>query len=81
VQSQTWLYGSYKNNEGIQLGDIYAYYTFTKQGTFEFHQGGDFGDYGYAIGSYQIQDNLLLMEYTTEPTLITTVEKRIWDTF
>lgn len=81
MQSQTWLDGSYENNKGLRLRDVYTYYTFTKAGTFEFHQGGHFGNESYATGTYQIQDSLLFLEYNTEPVLATKLEVREWKTF
>ncbi len=80
TKAQVWLEGDYENKVGLNFRDVYTYYTFNKGGTFEFHQGGHEcnGDCQYATGTYQIQDSLLLIKYTTEQLLISNIEKREW---
>jgi hypothetical protein len=55
-------------------------YRFNQNKSFHFKEQGDLAAGGtYATGTYQIQDSLLLIEYTTEPLLISNIEKRVWD--
>ena len=77
IFAQSWLEGNYEV-PGNYIGENYTYYTFDKNGTFEFHSGGDLGDYIYATGIYEVDDARVLMNYTTEPILVSNVERREW---
>ncbi|MDT8415360.1 MAG: hypothetical protein RQ735_08265 [Flavobacteriaceae bacterium] len=69
-----------KQSIGMSVAEAYVNYNFNKDGTFEFHSGSHNcnGDCVYANGTYQIQDSIIIINYATEPVLVSNVERREW---
>lgn len=71
------LNGTYSNIEGFQ--ELYNYYTFNKNGDFEYHTGACLGDDFYGKGTYKIKGKRLILDYNkTKPKSLGYYNLSIW---
>lgn len=61
TNAQKKLKGNFSKLAVFQEG--YDYYSFNETGSFEYHKGASLGDNYYGSGEYELNDNLLILNY------------------